>query len=209
MKKLLLVVFIVALSIYSGVLLALEFFNSQAYVRNYFTDIIGPVKFYAINTSISVFFLWGTGLLFFVALSFLGANSDYKDKLLFLSQGLVFGYLGMDDRFCLHEAIGNKIHLSDHYVLLFVGGVEVGLLLLLGWKYLQKPRVLVPLVGGSILFGLMTIVDGFFPLEMVLRLSMEDLLKTWAGFCFLIFSYEMLSIIISRRNGTIESIPES
>ncbi|MCP4210963.1 MAG: hypothetical protein GY764_05730, partial [Halieaceae bacterium] len=58
---------IAVLVIYSLVMLAIEANTSQAFVRNYFSDIEGEAPFYGINTSISVFFLWATALLFVIS----------------------------------------------------------------------------------------------------------------------------------------------
>ena len=57
---------VLVLVIYSVVLLAIEWNHSQEFVRNYFTDIVGPDRFYAINTTLCVFLLGGTALLFLV-----------------------------------------------------------------------------------------------------------------------------------------------
>ncbi|EDN67522.1 membrane protein [Beggiatoa sp. PS] len=49
---------------YSIGLLLIEWQTSQLYVRQFVTDIQGDVFFYAINTTVSVFLLWATALLF-------------------------------------------------------------------------------------------------------------------------------------------------
>ena len=53
---------------YTGALLSIEYRFGQDYVRNYFTDIKGPVRFYAVNTTLSAFLLWAIALLFFLCL---------------------------------------------------------------------------------------------------------------------------------------------
>lgn len=202
MKYQVLLFSILGLASYSLVMLIAEFMTSQEEVRPYFTDISGPVRFYAINTSLSVFLLWGTALLFLVTLSFRKADTCIREILFLLSQVCVFGYLGMDDRFLLHEQIGQRLQIGDHYVLLVVGFAEALCLWFLGRKYLMSLHTFVPLFLAAAFFGLMTIVDGFFPHEMVMRLSIEDLLKVWAGFCFLIFSWSVLHQFVSEQSET-------
>ena len=49
---------------YTAVLLSLEYRFGQEYVLHYFTDILGPVRFYAVNTTLSAFLLWTIALIF-------------------------------------------------------------------------------------------------------------------------------------------------
>jgi hypothetical protein len=45
----------------------------------------------------------------------------------------------------------------------------------------------------------MTYVDGFFPdQEMILRLSVEDLLNVWSGFSFLVFGWTVSSLTVQE-----------
>ena len=192
MKKLIIFTFCAVLFIYSTLLVSLEWSTSQASVRPYFADISGPVHFYAVNTSLSVFLLGATGLLFLVALSFTGPESPPREKLFYFSQACVFAYLAADDRFLLHEYIGKQLHIDDAFVLLSIGLTEAACLVCLGRSYLNKGKTLVPLVLASGLFGLMVLFDGFVPRDMTLRLSGEDLFKTWSCFCFLLFGWSVL-----------------
>ena len=179
---------------YSILLLCLEWSTLQAGVRPYFDDIKGPVRFYAINTSLSVFLLLGTSLLFFVTLTFTPSTESFSEKLFLFIQVCVFAYLGFDDRFLIHERIGTVTGIDDHYVLLAVAGLNGLSLLFLGRRYLLNLRTLAPLFFAGAAFGMMTVFDGFVPLDAKLRLSIEDLLKVWAGFGFLIFSWSILSL---------------
>ena len=54
---------------YSLALVGIEWCTSQDYVRNFVCDIDGPVPFYAVNTTLSVFLLWATALLFAICLA--------------------------------------------------------------------------------------------------------------------------------------------
>ncbi len=192
MKQWIIFSFSAVLFIYSALLVALEWSTSQGTVRPYFADISGPVHFYAVNTSLSVFLLGATGLLFLVALSFTGPESPPREKLFYFSQALVFVYLGTDDRFLLHEYIGKQLHFDDAFVLLGLGLTEAVCLVCLARPYLKKRKTFVPLVVASGLFGLMVFFDGFVPRNMTLRLSGEDLFKTWSCFCFLLFGWSVL-----------------
>ena len=203
MKQWIIYSFCAVLFIYSALLVAFEWSTSQASVRPYFADISGPVHFYAVNTSLSVFLLGATGLLFLVALSFTGPESPPREKLFYFSQALLFVYLGTDDRFLLHEYIGKQLHIDDVFVLLCIGLAEATCLVCLARPYLNKGKTLVPLVLAAGLFGLMVIFDGFVPSDMTLRLSGEDLFKTWSCFCFLLFGWSVLEdAALRKRAGT-------
>jgi hypothetical protein len=55
------------------------------------------------------------------------------------------------------------------------------------------------LLGVTLSFLVMTVVDGVVPAERVLRLSVEDLSKTWGGFFLFLFGWEMIRIQLARR----------
>jgi hypothetical protein len=179
---------------YSLFLFCLEWSTSQAAVRPYFDEIKGPVRFFAINTSLSVFLLLGTSLLFFATLTLTPSVEALREKAFLFSQVCVFAYLGFDDRFRIHERIGVKLGIDDHYVLLLLAALNGLSLLLLGRQYLFRLRTLIPLIFGCAAFGVMTVIDGFVPVDAKVRLSVEDLLKVWGGFGFLVFSWSVLSL---------------
>ena len=70
MKNLIWLLF-ASLGLYSVALIGIELCTSQDYVRHYVSDVEGPVRFYAVNTTLSVFLLWATALLFGVGVGFL------------------------------------------------------------------------------------------------------------------------------------------
>jgi len=205
MKKLIVSAFCAVLLIYSTLLVALEWSTSQATVRPYFADISGPVHFYAVNTSLSVFLLGGTGLLFLVALSFAGEESPPREKRFYFSQACFFAYLGVDDRFLVHEYIGKRLQIDDAFVLLTMGVIEFACLVLLARPYLKKRKTVVPFAAASAFFGLMVLFDGFIPRGMTLRLSGEDLFKTWGCFCFLLFAWSILEDAVLRKTDAAEA----
>ena len=94
----------ILLALYSAALIVVELRTSQDFVRNYFTDIEGPVPFFAVNTTISVFLLWSTALMFVVCLATIdGVSNETRIRWFFISQVVVFAYLGFDDRFIYEE----------------------------------------------------------------------------------------------------------
>ena len=52
--------------VYSLLILIAEFLYGQSYVRNYLTDIKGPVFFFGINTTITTFLLWLIAFIYFL-----------------------------------------------------------------------------------------------------------------------------------------------
>jgi len=71
--------------------------------------------------------------------------------------------------------------------------------LFLGWDFIRKPLVFASLLSASAFFVVMILFDGFFPHDMFLRLSVEDLAKTWSGLGFLVYGWAVLNVQCERR----------
>jgi hypothetical protein len=186
---------------YSATLLLIEWKTSQNYVRNFFTDIQGPVQFYAVNTTLSVFLLWSAALILGVCIVVAKTMPGFERRRRFyLAQALVFAYLGLDDRFMLHEWVGAQLNTQDHYLLMAVGAFNV-----LAIAFLADREAFAGLPGRFFALAVgfstvMLVIDAKFPGEMVLRLSLEDLSKTWGALFFFLFAWErMLGDIAKLR----------
>lgn len=119
----------------------------------------------------------------------------------YLSQVIMFAYLGFDERFLIHETIGLWLGRNDAYLLLGLGLVEVGLLVLLG-NLREKPKTArYFLYSAAVLFAMMVVIDAKFPSQMVLRLSLEELTKLWADVCLVLFAWEILRQHIHRLSA--------
>jgi len=178
------------LAIYSVLLVFVEIWTTQDYVRNYFTDISGPVFFYAVNTSLSVILFFATALMFSICLvmSDKVANQTIEQKF-YISQIFLFVYLGLDDRFLIHDLVLPHIGINGDYVLAVLAVLEGVILLKLG-NVLNKNKSTKTYFFLAVLFGfLMFIADLLLPSDLVLRLSMEDLCKTWTAFFLLLFAW--------------------
>ena len=142
------------LGLYSAVLIGIEACTSQDYVRNFVCDVDGPVPFYAVNTTLSVSLLWATALLFAVCLA-CDRNDPTRRRAcwFFLSQIVIFAWLGIDDRFKVHEFVAWQLDIGDHFVLIAVAVVEIALLLLLGRSIVFRRAPLLRLGGASFFFA--------------------------------------------------------
>ena len=190
---------LVLMVIYSLTLIALELATSQDHVRHYFTDIEGPVRLFAINTTLSVFLLWACALIFCVVLLVIRRAPDSSRERLFCgSQVVVFGYLGADDRFLLHERLSDVVPLHDTLILVFVGLLEVAALALWGDLGNRPWKVRLCVVAAAVLFAIMAVIDALVPSEIVLRLSFEDLSKVWAAWFLFLFSWQILESHVAR-----------
>jgi hypothetical protein len=182
--------FLAGLAVYSVVLASIEVTTSYDNARHYFTDITGPVPFYAINTSVSVFLLAGTALLFGVAWFCVDREHEAaRLRTFYASQVIVFLYLAADDRFRLHEWIGFTVGIPDALILLGVGVVE---LVLLGrFSGLLRPSSPVRpwLIAAGALFVFMLAIDFLLPRRLVLRLAVEDLSKVWGEACLFMAAF--------------------
>lgn len=177
---------------YSLALIIIELIKSQSYVRNFFTDIkdpIGNFPFYGINTSICFFLLWAAALMFLIVII---KNDSKILNPFYFSQVFIFFYLGLDERLLIHEYLGDVFRINDAIVLLIIGILELFFLIYLGKIFQMKKIISSKIFFAGVFFLIMVIIDGFFPSAMVLRLSFEDIFKTWAIFFIFLFSLNIL-----------------
>jgi hypothetical protein len=179
--------------------MVIEIQTSQDFVRHFFTDINGPVPFYAINTTLSVFLQWSTAMVFAICLYFVKDNPEGKrERHFFLSQIVMFTYLGLDDRFVLHERIEPHFGWDGGLLLLVIGAAQVAILMTIGQFGSMPASMKKKIVAAAGLFAVMLSLDMVLPQEMLLRLSIEDLCKTWASFLLLAFAWEICTGKIQR-----------
>ena len=163
-------------------------------VRHYLTDISGPVIFYAVNTSLTTLLL---ALVIYNFVLCLDSSSIQKDQFLggrwfIWSQILIFGFLLLDERFMIHERLGGILGVNDAFILLGLGLIELFLLFKIGDIVLTKNSKTIAIVLAGFSFAVMIFIDAFVPSELTLRLSIEDLSKTWA--CFFLFLYSFYKL---------------
>jgi hypothetical protein len=190
------------LAVYSFTLMVIEWQTSQDFVRQFVTDIgEDKILFYGINTTLSVFLLWATALLFGICLLCVNKIKERKDYLFYLSQVIMFAYLGFDDRFLIHERIGALLGRNDAYLILGLGLIEIGLLVWLGNLRQKTKAARVFLYSAAVFFAIMVVIDAKFPSQMLLRLSLEDITKLWADICLALFAYEILKQRIAQLSS--------
>jgi len=177
------------LSMYTVGLLLLEWETSQQDVRLLFTDIGGDTPLYGLNTTVCVGLLWGAGLLFGV-MGLTSPRAAGLQRAFGFSQAMVFIYLAMDERFQLHERIGRRLGVEDAFVLGAIGLLEIALLWRPGEILSRGRRQVCLMAAAGAAFGAMVFVDAALPSSMTLRLSAEDLLKTWACALIFLFAWE-------------------
>lgn len=183
---------IALLLVYTLGILGIEWFTSQTYVRHYLADIAGPVRLWAINTTVTTFLLTAGALLYALNLYFVEGAEHARTRVFFLSQIAVYLYLAADERLVIHELIGRETGTHDSVTLLLVGVTEVVLLLTLG-SFRSQPRPLQALWLGSAGFAAcMFFVDIFVDEFARMRLSLEDMFKTWS--IFLLFAVPLLML---------------
>lgn len=186
---------IAALALYSVVMAALEVHGSQNLARQFFTDIEGPYPFYAINTTLSVCLLWGCSLLYLVChrVRRLQCTVSYDRRVLFyIAQTALFLALGADDRFLLHEQLGPRLGIPESVIFGGLGLLEILVLFGLGHILAMDRGRKLTLMAAAGFFAIMLGVDQCMPGEWALRLSLEDLAKTWSGFCLFLFAWQCL-----------------
>ena len=193
-----------ALAGYSGVLLGKELLGTQADVQPYFANLSEPVRLFGMNTTLSMVLLVSAAL-FFAVRAHLLALADpraYRERLFSMSQVVVFLYLGLDDRFGLHEAIANAYCLNDAWIQAGLALVEIGCLFGLGRIHAAPRRIQIDLLLAMAAFGVMFVTDAFVPTGWPGRLSVEDLAKVWSGAFFCLFAWDSLGLDLARFAGS-------
>lgn len=184
---------LILLIIYSAFIIVNELLYGQQHVRQYLTDIKGDVHLYAINTTLTTLFLVLIAYNFFLCIMY-GRKNEKSHLPLFVIQALIFIYLAMDERFMLHEGIGYYLGINDAFLLGAIGLTE--LIVLYYYKELKFEWTIksVSLYLGGMFFGIMVLIDAFGSADGKLRLSLEDLSKTWAIFFLFIYSFEFYGL---------------
>lgn len=177
---------------YCTFLLWIEWQYGQLALRQYVTDLKGEVFFYGVNTTLNLVALWGTALLFSIAILMIDREQAPRIYLFYLSQIIFFSYLGLDERFIIHEKMGLWLEINDAYLLFSLGLVELGLLFLWGQCFQQPFRILFWLYSAAILFAVMVFIDAKLPSNLVWRLAFEELSKLGAGLSLFRFAWEIV-----------------
>ena len=100
-----------------------------------------------------------TGAAFHAAGAVCGPRSDRAIRRFHLGQAVVVGWLGLDDRLLIHEAVGNWISMSDSVVLGVYGCIAIVLFAIAP----VRTRRGLPgqfLLATALAFGVMLFVDG-------------------------------------------------
>lgn len=179
------------LGLYSLVLVAIEAGGRADLARHLCSDIAGPIRFWAVNTSLSVGLLLGSALL----LLFTAATQPQlprRERRFRWLQALVFAYLAFDDRFMVHESLGVLLHIEDAFVLVVVGVLELVLLWRYGALRTRSPRARRYLILASFAFAAMSFIDAFFnDAHGIPRLTLEDGSKAWCAAFLFAFAWEV------------------
>lgn len=203
MKKFLIFA-VIFLLLYSISILYIEYSTSQKFVRNFLTDIEGPVPFYAINTTLSYTLLIVSSILFLISAYIVKLNKELRSEseLYFnISQFFIFLYLGLDDQFMFHEKLYHHTGIPGDGIIILIGVLELILLFTIGRITTRTSSVKNSFYLMSIFASLMVVIDLVLPQNMLLRLSLEDLSKTWSAFFISRFSWLFLAENIDKTIG--------
>jgi hypothetical protein len=197
-----------ALGVYTLVVAAVEFFISPTAVRHFLTDIVstcpdyGHLPFFAINTSLSAFFLWAGAVLFLVAWRCLTpAETGGREELFLFSQVVIFFYLGCDDLFIMHEGLSDQLGFKDWMFFGILGCLEAAALLFWGRIFCRGRKALLDIVLAGGFFTLMLMVDTVLPYGFPMHLSIEDLAKLWSAFFLFKFAWDTCAEKIDCLKG--------
>jgi len=185
------------LAVYSAALVVQEWNHGLRGVRPYFSDVVGPVAFHSVNTTLSAAMLWAAALVF-VMLRRLDRVCPRR-RAFYASQALLFCYVGIDERFMFHEWFDFETGINDTYLFAAIGLLEIGLLIFLGNLRGLPAAPRCWLAGAALLYGTSAFVDWLEPAGLQVRLALEDLPKTWAGACVFLFAWSMFDRVAAER----------
>ena len=189
---------------YSLILAGTELHAGQGAVKPLLAEIEGDAFFYGVNTTISVFLIWGSALLFAACMLCTKADEDRRERIFLVSQVVFFFYVGFDDRFKMHELLYQKTEVNDAVFVIGLGLVELFLLARLG-DLRSRPRPAKAfLLAAASAFGLMVALDGLAPTGMLLQLTLQDVSKTWACLFLFLFAWEICrakAAVLQGRTG--------
>ncbi|MEM7207195.1 MAG: hypothetical protein AAF434_05190 [Pseudomonadota bacterium] len=193
----------ILLGAYSLVLLSVQYRLGETGARPYFSDIPNSPFLFGINTTLSCLLLIGCALLFSVTLK---AVTDQPQRWFCLIQIAVFLYMGIDDRFMLHERVGYITGRNDAWILVFVAGIEGLALLFLGKFFQMERRIQLYLLAGATCFFFMIVIDVYgHRAGMPLRLALEDLMKSWSALFFFLYSYAYMDCYVFQRRLKVQA----
>jgi hypothetical protein len=185
---------------YTILFLALNISCSQEQISYYFADISGPVIFYAVNTTFSVLLLWSTGLIFFLCFIIeIETTKELRRIAFYFSQIIVFWFLAADQRFMLHDFLGEAFQIHKAYILLFWGCLEG---LALTWsESFHKASLLAKfnIFIGAFLFFCMFLVSAFIPPDVIMFETTKDMLKIWSSLFILLFSFSFFIVQVKEK----------
>lgn len=181
---------VLGLIAYSLALLGAEFVGGLPLARDLCGDILGVTRFHGVNTTLSVFLLGSGALLLVFTLA--TRVVDRRERRYFQAQAALLAWLAVDDRFLVHETLGQRTGVPDALILFASGLVQLGLL----WRMARLPersaraRRLLFWAAGA--FALMCVVDASQDaFDWPGRMSTEDLAKTWGCACLLGFVWSV------------------
>jgi hypothetical protein len=180
------------LAVYTATLIYAEARFSQDFVRNYFSDVIGPRPFYAVNSVLSLSLMISTGVIFLINFILVdGLRGRGKAPLFCATQVVMFVYFALDELCMIHELVGLRFGVNDALIILGLGLVELMLVVGLGELRTMKPRAKRLLCTAVVLFFFMWCIDAFAAKRAFLRLSLEDLFKLWAIVFFFLWALQI------------------
>jgi hypothetical protein len=197
-----------ALMLYTLAIASVEWFVSSRAARYFLTDVISTcpdyshLPLYAVNTSLSVFFLWAGAVLFLMAWRCLKpVDICGREEIFLVSQMLIFFYLGCDDRFLIHEGLSDQLGFKDWMFFGAMGSLEAFFLLYYGRVFSRSRKVLIDIVLAGFFFGIMFGVDVVVPYNIKMHLSIEDLAKLWSTVFLFKFAWDTCSEKIEMLKG--------
>lgn len=190
----------ILLVVYTALLVRVEATGTQEDVRHYVADITSrtavtgvnqPAALFGVNTTLCAALMWGSALLFLLCAAEQPGSAVRTERLFYWSQAAVFLYLGCDERFQIHEKLGGLLHVNDAFILLALGCAELAILLTIGRRLIRNRAALLLLLAAGFMFGVMVMTDALLAPRMYMRLSIEDLSKTWASAFLFAFAWRL------------------
>ena len=153
------------------------------------------------STTLSYTLFIISSVLFLISTYLVKLNKEIENRseiYFYISQVLIFLYLGIDDRFYFHERLYHHIGVPGDGIIILIGIVELIILFTIGRITERNSSIKNSFYLMCLFAFFMILIDLLVPENMLLRLSLEDLSKTWSAFFVSRFAWLILSENINK-----------
>ena len=189
------------LFIYSAILLGYEIIGYHEQIKFVYANIVQPLKvnsgniyFYAINTSLVTFLLFGTVIILVISLIYHANKSG--EILFYWSQIILFVILGLCERFLTFSNAYQLFDIHPDFILVALATLESFIVLVYLNTFLPQETFRSYFYKAIVFFVIilgMDALDIFFKDKLILKVFIKNISKSWFSLYIFLFFWEILN----------------